>query len=136
MPFTVILALLVALAAPLCAYLVAVRQFSGKIESSDAKELWAESRSIRDWSQLRITELTKFIDRLEDRVEVLELSNDKLLVENKKLIDRNFKLLEINLELNKQINILKVELQTCMQNVDKLEKLLIIEREERQNGNA
>lgn len=72
----VLVAVAVALIAPLGAYLVAARQFSGKIESSDAKELWAESKAIREWSQARIADLY-------DRVRALEQSNDTLERENR-----------------------------------------------------
>lgn len=66
-----VIAVIAAVAAPLGAYLVAARRFSGRIESSDAKELWAESRSIRDWSQGRIASL-------EARVATLEAENRDL----------------------------------------------------------
>lgn len=73
---------LIALVAPLGAYLVAVRQLSGRIKNSDASELWEESRAIREWSSTRIRELTEHIVRLEDRVEELETSNRALVEEN------------------------------------------------------
>lgn len=66
-------------------YTLAARRFSGKIETTEAKELWAESRSIRKWSQERIEELNGVVGRLEarnseleDRVEYLELENAAL----------------------------------------------------------
>lgn len=49
---------------PLVTYLVAARRFSGRIESSEAADLWEESRSIRDWSQAHIKELREEIDTL------------------------------------------------------------------------
>jgi uncharacterized protein YceH (UPF0502 family) len=55
-----------AILGPLVAYVVAARRFSGKIETTEAAELWAESRSIRDWSQARIRELEARIETLED----------------------------------------------------------------------
>lgn len=73
-----IVAVLIALAAPIAAYLAAVRRFSGKIGSSDAAELWAESRSIRDWSQIRITQLNELVARLEEKVDECVLVNEKL----------------------------------------------------------
>lgn len=80
-----IVAILTALFVPLGAYLVAVRQFSGRIESSDAKELWAESRAIREWSQRRITELEQNANRLEERVDKLEKYNHELHAEKRVL---------------------------------------------------
>lgn len=63
--------LAVALIGPLGAYLVAARRFSGKIASSDATDLWAESRSIREWSQNQLDQLTA-------RVRVVENENTAL----------------------------------------------------------
>lgn len=73
--------LIAAVFGPLAAYLVAKRQFSGEIETSDAKELWAESRAIRKWSSERIREL-------EDRNEALEARVDHLEDENRELRTR------------------------------------------------
>lgn len=87
-------ALIAAVAAPLGAYLVAARQFSGRIESSDAKELWAESRSIRDWSQERITTLNQQVVRLETRIDQLEGGNRELSRENTALARENATLAE------------------------------------------
>ena len=73
-----LIALIVALVGPVGAYLVAVRQLSGKIKNSDASELWEESRSIREWSTARNKELTEQIERLETRVDELEEENRQL----------------------------------------------------------
>jgi predicted RNase H-like nuclease (RuvC/YqgF family) len=80
-----ILAAIAAVGAPIGAYLVASRQFSGKIETSDAAELWAESRAIREWSAKRMRELNELVGNLEIRVRDLELHNGTLEAENKKL---------------------------------------------------
>lgn len=77
-----VVAVLVALLGPLATYLVAVRQLSGRIKNSDAHELWEESRSIREWSALRMTELNAHIFKLEQRVEELETTNRALTEEN------------------------------------------------------
>jgi regulator of replication initiation timing len=71
---------------PLLTYLVAARKLSGRIKDSDATELWAESRSIREWSTERVRELTKHIDELDVRLATLETKNGELLAENKKLL--------------------------------------------------
>lgn len=63
--------IVVALIGPLGAYLVAARRFSGKIASSDATDLWAESRSIREWSQ-------KQLDQLAIRIRTVEEENTQL----------------------------------------------------------
>ena len=74
-----------ALAAPVGAYLVAARQFSGRIKDSDATELWTESRSIREWSAERVKELSEHIAILETRLNEIEEKNSALVEENQRL---------------------------------------------------
>jgi hypothetical protein len=64
--------------APLGAYFVAKRQFSGRIETTEAKELWKESRELRKQAFDRIAELNRVVARLEDRVGELEHENAEL----------------------------------------------------------
>jgi ABC-type molybdate transport system ATPase subunit len=87
-----IVAAVVALGGPVVAYLVAAKQLSGRIKDSDATELWAESRSIRDWSSARIKELSEQIARLEVRLDEGENMNHALAAEN----------LHLKLELEKE----------------------------------
>lgn len=77
-----IIAAVLALGGPIAAYLVAAKQLSGRIKDSDATELWAESRSIREWSAGRIKELTDQISRLELRLDEIEGMNRALAAEN------------------------------------------------------
>lgn len=72
-------AIIIALAAPVGAYLVAARRFSGKIKTSEAEELWAESRAIRQDSAERIKILNGIVERLEIRINSLEADNERLL---------------------------------------------------------
>lgn len=78
-------ALFIALIAPVGAYLVASRKLSGQIKDSDATELWAESKSIREWATQRIKELNAHIDLLELRLAEVERQNFDLVEENRKL---------------------------------------------------
>lgn len=82
----VILTLIAAVCAAIGAYLVAARQFSGKIATSDASDLWEESRSIRDWATKRIKELGEIVTHLEGRVAELEQHNGNLTSENQRLL--------------------------------------------------
>lgn len=77
--------LAVSLVGPLITYLVATRRFSGKISSSDATELWRESKEIRDWGTSRIAELNATVGTLEQRITKCERQNDVLLRENDEL---------------------------------------------------
>lgn len=72
-----------AVVAALGGYLVSARALSGKIKNSDAQELWAESRSIREWSTSRVKDLNDHVDELEKRLAVIELANSKLAEENR-----------------------------------------------------
>lgn len=74
----------IAVITALATYLVAARSLSGKIKNSDAQELWAESRSIREWSMDRVKELDEHIKRLEDRLVEVEKANTKLASEHRK----------------------------------------------------
>jgi len=89
-----LIALVIACIGPVGAYLVAVRQLSGKIKNSDASELWEESRSIREWATARNKELNEHIDQLEARVAELERSNRELMEENRLLKQENHHLKE------------------------------------------
>jgi hypothetical protein len=67
----VTIAVLAAAIGPIGAYLVAARRLSGKINNSDAEQLWAESKAIRDWSNdrlnaqdMEIRSLRKALDRV------------------------------------------------------------------------
>lgn len=73
-----VIPLIAALAGPVVAYLVAARRFSGKIQTTEATELWQESRAIRDWSRERMNELEAKNDLLEKRIEHLEDENASL----------------------------------------------------------
>lgn len=75
-------AVVAALVGALTSYIVAARRFSGKIETTEAKELWAESRAIRKWSQERIETLNTTVARLEARNAELETRVEHLEDEN------------------------------------------------------
>lgn len=55
--------------AAIATYLAVARQFSGKVATSDASQLWEESRAIRAWS-------TEELGRLRERVAVVEKDRD------------------------------------------------------------
>lgn len=78
--------ILVAIIGPTSAYLVAAHKMSGKIATTEATDLWAESRAIREWSADRLDACDKEISELRvalsaalSRVTVLEDENAKLL---------------------------------------------------------
>lgn len=104
-----------ALASALVAYLVVARKTSGKIATSEASELWAESRNIRseyreqiEKLRIRVADLEaqnnkltrdyhekvdpleQLVETLRDRIEVLEQGNKSLRAENvalKKIVE-------------------------------------------------
>jgi len=115
-------AAIAAAAGPLGAYLIAARRFSGKIGSSDASELWEESRSIRDWSKARIEELNALVGRLEGRVTVVESQNIALARENENLIQQIRTLNTTIADLRSEIVTLTGELQKSHSRVAQLEE--------------
>lgn len=82
---TATLGVAAAMIGALTSYIVAARRFSGKIETTEAKDLWAESRAIRKWSQDRIGQLNDLVARLEKRNAELEARIDRLENENTEL---------------------------------------------------
>ena len=74
-----------ALIAPIGAYLVAARQMSGKIGSSQATDLWKESSAIRDWATARIDKCDEEILRLNVELATARGRIDELERDNRKL---------------------------------------------------
>ena len=72
MEWTFIVPVLIAAIAPLGAYLLAARRMSGKIATSDATDLWAESKDIRTDYRLRLEESNQRVEALEKRIDKLE----------------------------------------------------------------
>ena len=77
-----LIAIAVAAIASIATYLGTARKLSGKVETSEASELWEESRSIRQDYQSRLASATERAAGLEIRVANLEERNTKLLKEN------------------------------------------------------
>lgn len=73
-----LLVLTAGLVAPLLTYLGVVRKLSGKVATSDAAQLWEESRAIRKDLQERNQILHGIIDKCELRLERLEAKNEAL----------------------------------------------------------
>lgn len=63
-------------------YLGAARRLSGKINTSEAEQLWSEARAIRDDYREQLGEATKRTVELENRVAALERKNGELANEN------------------------------------------------------
>lgn len=82
---SVVIVLAVAVFGPLLTYIIAARRLSGKIKNSEASDLWAESRAIREWSSGQVKELTTQLDALEERFRILEEKHGELATENKRL---------------------------------------------------
>ena len=75
----------VAFVTALGAYLASVRRLSGKIGTSEAEDLWAESASIREDYRVRINIAEERARRLEERVDKLEDLNQLLSLDNRDL---------------------------------------------------
>lgn len=80
-----IVGLLGVILGPLVAYVVASRKLSGKIATSEAADLWAESSRLREdyrkqlaRSEQRVTQLQARVDEQDERIEALETENREL----------------------------------------------------------
>ncbi len=81
-----------ALLTALGAWLIKARQLSGKIKTSEAEELWAESRAIRDDYRDRLQQIEQRNRDLEDRIARCEDSNHLLSTGNEELRELNAEL--------------------------------------------
>jgi chromosome segregation ATPase len=107
---------------PLLGYFTIVRQASGKIGTSEAEQLWEESRSIREWATSRIAELNGVVEKLEKKVALLEEHNESLSLENGRLstlLDEQAKTMA---ELREQIHRLSNINIKLVQDNDKLQE--------------
>lgn len=111
---------MVAAISALVTYLVAARGLSGKIKNSDAEELWAESRSIREWSTSRVKELNEHVASLENRLNELERKNDELAKENRGLQREVYDLSTTIVDLNNRIAALTESLSKAQEEGERL----------------
>lgn len=77
--------MLAAVVGPLVAYMTAARKLSGRIGTSEASQLWAESKVLRDDYREQLDATNRRQAKLEERVAQLEAANTELAKENIKL---------------------------------------------------
>jgi len=75
----------VGLVGPLGAYLVAAHKMSGKIATTEAAQLWEESRAIREWSAARIDKCDEEIARLTEQLKIARARITEVEKENRRL---------------------------------------------------
>lgn len=92
MNLPIIVGIVTGLGGSLFVYLVALRKLSGTVKHSEAEQLWAESKAIREDLQERNEFLTGRLDRCESRVATLEERIDFLADANATLREENFTL--------------------------------------------
>ena len=106
--------LVAGLASAVGAYLVAARKMSGAVRSSDAEQLWAESRSIREWSSDRITDLSTQIAHLEGRIQAMEAKNRELMNERDGLLETIDELRHNYIECRAEATALHAQLEDAL----------------------
>ena len=106
---------------PLGAYLLAARKLSGKVATSEATDLWAESKSIRDWSTARIGALDAELVVLRTRISLCEQQNESLSRENRRLMEQVHELNDTIGALRTEIVALTGELRLSRDRVKELE---------------
>jgi predicted RNase H-like nuclease (RuvC/YqgF family) len=82
MDWALLIPTIAAIVGPLTAYVLAVRRTRGRINTSEASDLWKESASIREDYRTRLLESSDRTRDLEKRVARLEQANNELLAEN------------------------------------------------------
>lgn len=110
-----VIAIVGSLAAALVTWLVAQRRFSGKIDSSEATDLWQEAKDLRKWSQERIDAQDAKIARLEERI-------DGLFRENRSLTDQIVVLKKTTLDQERTITGLMSQLAQANTQIDELRR--------------
>jgi hypothetical protein len=105
-----IAAVIAATVGPLLAYIAATRKLSGKIATSEAADLWAESGKIREDYRNRLGHADLRAAALEERVARLEHRNSELARENFDQARRIDTLERENAALKAQIARLETEL--------------------------
>lgn len=78
----VLIPIVIAIITPIGAYVLAARRMSGKIGTSDAEQLWEESRSIREDYRTRLLQANERALSLEVRMAKAEATNNELMQEN------------------------------------------------------
>jgi predicted RNase H-like nuclease (RuvC/YqgF family) len=77
-----------AIIAPAVAYLVAIRKTSGRIETTEAGQLWQEAEKLRTEYKEEIKSLRELVTSLRTRIEELAEDNRHLREENVALLRR------------------------------------------------
>jgi len=118
-------ALIAAIVSPLITYIAANRKLSGKISTSEAESLWAESASIREDYRTRLDQANKRITDLEMRFTESDQRGNELERQNIELIselsrkDRTLESVrEENVELLKQVSMLKRTIRKMLGSID------------------
>lgn len=109
MTIGIILAIIAAVGGPIIAYLAAARRLSGRIDTSEAAQLWEEAGKLRYEYKTEVTEMREILTKLRLRVEDLELKNDALHLENGELRSEVIRLRSENTALKRRVSELEKE---------------------------
>jgi hypothetical protein len=82
----------VAVLGPLITYFIAVRNLSGRIDTSSATDLWTESRSLREEYRMQISTLQQRLVQLELRAVALQKHIEECDKHNEELLKKMEKL--------------------------------------------
>lgn len=102
------IAVLALIAGPLGAYIGISRRLSGKIGTSEAADLWAESKSLREDANNKLTASNDRVLALELRVRDVEKENSALTREN--------------IDLMRKMSVDETDIQALRSRVEQLER--------------
>jgi uncharacterized coiled-coil DUF342 family protein len=81
-------AAIAAVVAPAVAYLIAIRKTSGRIQTTEASQLWDEAEKLRIEYRQEIKDLRDLVETLRGRMDELAQDNKHLREENTMLLKR------------------------------------------------
>lgn len=100
----IIFAVAAAVLGPIWAYLAAAKKLSGRINTSEASQLWDEAGKLRFEYKAELTELREITTRLRVRIEELDEKNEALHSENETLRFEVLRLQDENGDLKDRVH--------------------------------
>lgn len=100
---TVIVSALSVVIAPVIAYVTASRRLSGRIQTSEAIDLWKESASIREDYRESLRQADRQISDLKESNFQLRLALNEMNAKMDTVLDENNRLREENVTLRKKV---------------------------------
>lgn len=136
MDWAIVVPIVIALIAPVATYFVAARRLSGRIETSEATDLWQESANIREDYRQQLGYAGERLREMEKRVAGVEASNNDLRRQNYELKDEVRTLKWTGDECKESIDALTATVSVRDQQIDRLRDEIEVLKEHTNGGNG